>query len=267
MTVFLRNVRLESRDGENRFPFDLPVVRSLSEELAFSSPVTFLVGDNGSGKSTLLEAIAVKAGCVAVGSADLERDPSLEAARRLAGSLVLTKIAQPRVKLFFRAEDAFGFVRRVEAEAAALEALEVDFREQFDDGSWAQQLAMGTARGQRSALEQRYGEEPDARSHGESFLHLLQERVRPKGLYLLDEPESPLSPLRVIALLSMLIQSTAEGSQFLIATHSPILMALPGADILVLDSGRLKKTLFDEVEHVELTRSFLQDPERFLRRL
>ena len=105
-------------------------------------------------------------------------------------------------------------------------------------------------------------------SHGESFLELFQRRFAPHGLYLLDEPEAPLSPVRQLALLALLREMTGAGeSQFIIATHSPILMAFPGATIYSLDGGTPRRVAWDDLEHVTLTRDFLNDPDTFLRRL
>jgi predicted ATPase len=128
-------------------------------------------------------------------------------------------------------------------------------------------LAKGAVLGQKRALVEKYGEDADARSHGESFLQLFQARFVPGGLYLLDEPEAPLSPQRQLALLSMLREMAAQDSQFIIATHSPLLMAFPDATILSFDRAPVREIAYDEVEHVSLTRAFLSDPERFLRRL
>ena len=128
-------------------------------------------------------------------------------------------------------------------------------------------LFRSVVRGQRRALTSRYGEDADARSHGESFLQLFQSRFVPGGLYLLDEPEAPLSPQRQLALLSMLREMAAQDSQFIIATHSPILMALPGADILSFDHAPVRRIPYEEVEHVTLTRDFLNNPAAFLKHL
>ena len=106
-----------------------------------------------------------------------------------------------------------------------------------------------------------------ARSHGESFLQLFQSRFVPGGLYLLDEPEAPLSPQRQLALLAMLKEMAGQDSQFVVATHSPILMALPGADILSFDRAPVRRLPYGEVEHVSFTRDFLNNPEAFLRHL
>lgn len=148
-----------------------------------------------------------------------------------------------------------------------LHAIEEELRGAFREGSWGQRLATGAAAKERAALVRRYGADPDARSHGETFLHLLQQRLVPRGLYFLDEPEAPLSPTRVLALLAILRDRVAEGCQFVIATHSPILMALPKAEILLLERDTIAPIDYADVEHVRITRAFLDDPESFLRRL
>lgn len=271
MAVYLTEIRHRPdfpAAGSDRggFPFDLPAVRAL-DGLTFDTPVTFLVGENGCGKSTLIEAIAAGLHAVAVGSHDIDRDPTLGHARALGGALRFVRRRAPKRVMFFRAEDAFGFSKRVAWELDELNDLESDFAAELPDGSYGQKLAMGVARGQRAALAGRYGDDPDAASHGETFLNLLTERIKPNGLYILDEPETPLSPARVLALLSLLMRMVGEGCQFIVATHSPILMALPGAAILQLDRGGIHKVAWDEVEHVSVTRAFLNNPEGYLKEL
>jgi predicted ATPase len=148
-----------------------------------------------------------------------------------------------------------------------LRAMEEAFGRELPDGSAGRSRAMGMIAGQRRALASRYGEDPHARSHGETFLALLGTRLAPDGLYFLDEPETPLSPSRVLSLLALLKDRVANGCQFIIATHSPILMAFPAADILVLEGSSIRRTAYDDVEHVRLTRDFLQQPQRVLRHL
>jgi predicted ATPase len=131
-------------------------------------------------------------------------------------------------------------------------------------GDWKR--AQGLARAQRAALIDRYGD-LHARSHGESFLHVFQKRFVPDGLYLLDEPETALSPQRQLAFLAMLKDLEAHGAQFVIATHSPILLAYPGARIYSFDSVPVSEVAYEELDHVVLTRDFLNDPARYLRRL
>jgi predicted ATPase len=263
--LHLRSLRLPSEARErDDFPFALPLIQGL-EELAFDAPVTFFVGENGTGKSTLLEGIAAGLGCVAVGSADLSRDPTLAAARSLGQELRFVRSGRAARGFFLRLEDLLGFSQRVNAEAHELEELAEHYDETLS--GYGRLLATGVAKGQREALRSRYGDDADARSHGETVLQLLRSRLVPGGLYLLDEPETPLSPLRQLALLSLLQEMVAKDCQFLVATHSPILMALPGADILVFEDGRIERQDWDQVEHVALTRDFLRDPEAFLRRL
>lgn len=132
---------------------------------------------------------------------------------------------------------------------------------------YARSLAKMSTSGQLNDIQRRYGDGLDARSHGESFLALFQSRFVPGGFYLLDEPEVPLSPLRQLALLSALKEMVAQDAQFIIATHSPILMAFPGADILCFDEGKIRKVSYDNLEHVKLTRDFLLNPKEFVDRL
>lgn len=264
---FLTGLR---RSGARReaasFPFTLPLFRDL-QRLDFRAPVTFLVGENGCGKSTLLEGLAAGAGAIAAGGRDLERDPTLAGARAFAAAFRFVRARHPHTALFLRAEDVFGFTQRVQREIDEMRAMEDELRASWPAGSWGQRLAVGAAAKERGALTRRYGPAPDARSHGETFLHLLQQRLVPRGLYLLDEPETPLSPTRVLALLAILRDRVARDCQLVIATHSPILMALPGADIRLLEDGTITSVAYADVEHVRLTRAFLDDPESFLRRL
>jgi predicted ATPase len=267
MPLYLDSLRPRAPfNAKAGFPFTLPLVRNM-RELRFTAPATFFVGENGSGKSTLLEAIAVGTKAVAMGSADLARDPTLAAARALGASLVFARRRAPRRKAFLRAEDVFGFTKRVTADMGALGELAAHFRASLREGSYGQKLAMGLAQSQKGALAANYGDDPDAGSHGETFLALMQTRLKPGGLYLLDEPETPLSPQRQLALLALLKRAVAEDCQFIIATHSPILMALPGAAIWLFEAGRIRPVAWDETEHVALTRAFLAHPGRFLDKL
>lgn len=247
------------------FPFALPVVKKF-KEIKFRSPVTFLVGENGSGKSTLLEALAAAAGSVVVGGEDVRADKTLHHARALAAQLKLVWTKRTHRGFFLRAEDFFNFTRRVNRAGAELEEMAGEFEREGLKG-YGLRLAQGVVRGQRAALADRYGEDADALSHGESFLQLFRSRFVPGGLYLLDEPEAPLSPQRQLALLAMLKEMAGQDSQFVVATHSPIVMALPGADILSFDHAPVRRVRYEEVEHVSLTRDFLNNPEAFLRRL
>ncbi|MFZ5919911.1 MAG: AAA family ATPase [Chloroflexota bacterium] len=262
---------LARRDWPERldadFPFNVPVIRAL-DEIRFDAPVTFLVGENGSGKSTLLEALACAVGSVTVGSESVTTDPSLAPLRELARHLKLTWAKRTRRGFFLRAEDFFGFARsqaKIRAEMQA-ELKRVD--EEYKDRS---ETAKGFARmpfaGELQAMRSRYGEGLEAHSHGESFLALFQSRFVPDGLYLLDEPEAPLSPIRQLGFLSLLKDMLDRNAQFIIATHSPIIMAYPEATILHFDGGTITQVDYEGLEHVTLTRAFLNNPEAFLRHI
>lgn len=267
--LHLRSLSMRKAEAESSraFPFSLPIFQPF-EPLEFSVPVTYLVGENGCGKSTLLEAIACAAGSITVGSESVATDPSLEAVRSLARDLHLVWNKRTRKGFFLRAEDFFGFARRV---SQMRQELQDDLRQVDEDyrgrSEYARSLARSPHAGELLGLQARYGEGLDNQSHGESFLKLFQARFVPGGLYLLDEPEAPLSPVRQLALISLIKEMVAQDGQFIIATHSPILMAFPGAVILSFDGGRIQPVEYESLEHVTLTRTFLNDPQAFLRRL
>ena len=258
------------------FPWTLPLFRDL-RRLEFNSPVTFLVGENGSGKSTLLEGLAVGMRAIVAGSDDADQDETLWAAHEFARAFRMVRRNHPKRTLFMRAEDVLGYTltaarRRKEAAiayAGGVKALEEarasEAREEAADVV-KPTMAQAPSRLKRR-LERKYSADPVNRSHGETFLDLMSARLLPDGLYLLDEPETPLSPSRVLALLALLIQRAAMRCQFIVATHSPILMALPNAQILLFDEGTIRPIAYEDVEHVRITKAFLLDPEKFLRHL
>ncbi len=262
--MFLRSIELQAKALPDIYPFTVPAIETL-ESLEFKTPVTFFVGENGCGKSTLLEAIACGMQCPAVGAADVARDPLMAPARALAKELRFVRSTSPKLRLFFRAEDAIGFTRALQSNLNELEELEAAYDRELT--GYGRDLAKGTVRGQRNALEARYGENPDARSHGEWFINLIQQRVHGKGLYLLDEPETPLSPIHQLSLLSIMLEAVDSGAQFIIATHSPILMACPGATLYNLDGMTINTVDWEDVEHVQIMRAFLKDPDAYLRHL
>ena len=254
---------------EDEFPFTVPAVASLrGTRLRFPTEVTFLVGENGSGKSTLLEALAAAAGSITVGSEQVERDASLRHIQPLLKALRLSWVRKTRRGFFMRSEDFFGYARRIEQ---MRDELEVERREIEADTSRSplvKALTLTPYHSQIGAIEQRYGAGLDSASHGESFLRLFQTRFVPNGLYLMDEPEAPLSPMRQLALLSLIKECVEDsGAQFIIATHSPILMAAPRATIYSFDDGRVRQVAYEETEHFRFTRDFLNQRESFLRHL
>ena len=150
--IYLRSVRLDKEELPAGFPFDIPCIRTL-ESLDFTHPLTFFVGENGCGKSTLLEAIACGMKTPAIGSADVSQDPSLEAQRQLARHLKFTRNTNPRIKLFFRAEDSFGFTRKIQGMLDEFSAMEGEFEAEIK-GEYGLQLAKGVVQGQAKSVEQ-----------------------------------------------------------------------------------------------------------------
>jgi len=220
------------------YPYNLPAIRNL-ETLPLHRAVTFLVGENGSGKSTLLEALAIGAGFNAEGGSKNFNFATRESHSDLHRNLRLARShKRPRTGFFLRAESFFNVateVDRLDAVAPVLDSY-----------------------GGKSLHEQ---------SHGESFMALLKNRFGPNGLYFLDEPEAALSPSRQMAALVRIHDLVREGSQFIIATHSPILMAYPDALILTVSDRGLAPIRYEDTEHYELTRRFLTDTPAMLKKL
>jgi predicted ATPase len=252
---------------DSAFPFTVPALRSL-HRLELNSAVTFLVGENGSGKSSFLEGLACAIGAVTVGAETVQRDPTLEPMRQFSQYLRLVWKKRTHKGFFLRAEDFFGYARRMERIKGELrqdlENVDIEYKGR---SAYTIGYAKMAYQNELGAIEQRYGSGLDSRSHGENFLLLFQERFIPGGLYLLDEPEAPLSPLRQLSFLALLSRMVGEQAQFLIATHSPILMAFPGAQILNFENGMIQPAKYEDLEHVRLTRDFLNNPAAYLRRL
>lgn len=260
--MILKSVTYIKEKGLEGFPFQLPLFQSL-EALYFKKPVTILVGENGTGKSTLLEAIADQAGSIRI---DLpSANPSLQ---KLSNQLKLTWSARTREGFFLTAEDFVHYVKRVsemrEEAKRNLEEIEVEYK---DRSQFAKNLASMPHNNTLYELQNLYDDGLEFRSHGERFLDFFQSRFRPKGLYILDEPEVPLSPMKQLSFISMIKEMTKKNAQFIIATHSPILMAIPDAEIISLDTLPPQPCRYEELEHVQITKSFLESPDRYLRHL
>lgn len=224
----------------DEYPFNLTAVRTL-DTLDLHPKLTFFVGENGSGKSTLLEAIAVSLGFNPEGGSKNFRFGTRESHSRLNEFLRIAKgFKRPRTGFFLRAESFFNV-------ATEIERL---------DNEPAPAPPIVHSYGGKSLHEQ---------SHGESFLALLMHRFGGKGLYLLDEPEAALSPQRQLAALSRIHDLVLDESQFIIATHSPILMAYPDAWIYLCTPEGIRRVDYEETEHYKVTRDFLVDPQRMLR--
>lgn len=222
--------------GGDAYLQEIPAIRGLGR-LTLTRPVTFLVGENGTGKSTLLEAVAVAFGFNPEGGSRNFSFSTAKTHSSLHAALKLHKgVPYPRDGFFLRAESFYNVATEVE---------------RLYEGE-APPPGFG-------------GVLPHRQSHGESFLNLVMHRFRGEGLYLLDEPEAALSPSRQLSLLARMHDLVRMNSQFLIATHSPILMAYPGAEILLLDgSGAPRPVRYEDTEHYAITKAFLDCPERML---
>ncbi len=263
--MFLTGIRqTEMPRPKDQFPWSMRLFHDLSM-LEFSARVTFLVGENGCGKSTLLEGLAVGARAIAAGSADIDQDESLWAAHEFARGFRFARKRRASRTLFVRAEDVLGYSLR----AARLRQEEKMTLEELDQERIRDQTLprTGSAEYMKERLTRKYGYDPMARSHGETFLDLLSDRLAPRGLYFLDEPEAPLSPKWILSLLALIAGRARNDCQFVIATHSPILMALPEAQILLLEDDQIRVMPYEELDHVKITKAFLNNPAKFLRHL
>jgi predicted ATPase len=221
------------------YPFAIPAIQQL-HELALDPHVTLFAGENGSGKSTLVEAIAVAAGFNAEGGSRSVNVSTRASHSELHQHLRLVRgTRRPRTGFFLRAESFFNVATYIE-----------DLERRYP------------------GIAPAYGDVPlHERSHGESFIALVQHRFGPKGLYILDEPEAALSLRGNLALMRRMHDLVAEGSQFIVSTHSPILLGYPDAKIYVLSGEGITETAYEKTEVVELTRSFLDGREQFLHHL
>ena len=237
---YIREVQLK-RDqvpSFDHYPFALEAVRQLSR-LELHPKVTYFIGENGSGKSTLLEAIAVSWGFNAEGGTKNFNFATRRSHSPLHGALRLVKgVRRPQDGFFLRAESFFNV-------ASEIEVLD--------------QEGLG-----RPVIESYGGLSLHEQSHGESFLALMTQRFGGRGLYILDEPEAALSPQRQLAVLARIHDLVQDDSQFLIATHSPILMAYPDALIYACGPDGLTPTTYEETEHYQVTRNFLLNRQRML---
>lgn len=242
------------------FPFTLPLFES-SFSLNFTSPVTILVGENGSGKSTLIESIAKAADMIELSQAfaqygDYDIYDSLLSTIKLEWSI------KERKGLFFRADAFDSFIRQIN-EQEAFAKQELKRIEAVDPTSLERLPYLNTL----YELDQLYPKPMKELSHGQSFIELFKSRLRPDSLYILDEPETPLTPQNQLALLVLIDDMIQQGSQFIIATHSPIIMAYPKAEILEIKDNHIESILYAEVEHVKFMEQFMKSPQSYMRYL
>ena len=234
-------VKRDVDTDRNAYPFSIPALHDL-EELALDPAVTFFVGENGSGKSTLIEAIAVGAKLNPEGGSRFMRMSTHDSHSRLHRHIRLVKgTRRIRDGYFLRAESFFNVATRLEQ--------------------------MKGEPGGASALQPYGGKSLHAQSHGESFLSLIGNRFGGDSFFVLDEPEAALSLRGQLALMRRMHDLVAEGSQFVVSTHSPVLLGYPDATIYSLSDVGITRTRYEDTENYELTRSFLKDRDQFLRHL
>ena len=228
------SIRPDAAVDYDSHPFNIPAVRDI-DAIAFHPNVTFFVGENGSGKSTVMEAIALALGFGAEGGTKNVRFASAGAMSPLHESLRLARgVPQPRDGYFLRAESFFNVASYMD---------------------------------ETGYLDSYGGASLHAQSHGESFMAVLLHKLRGNGIYLLDEPEAALSPNRQLAALSAIHRLVEQHSQFVIATHSPILLSYPHAKIVLFDATGVSEVAFEDTEHFAVTRDFLNNYPRRLEQL
>ena len=238
---YISEIIFDNSLHKNSYLCDLPVIKYLAENesIKLSSNVTFFVGENGTGKSTLLEAIAVAHGFNAEGGSVSFNFSTNKTHSELWEHLTLVKRGYPKDGFFLRAESLYNAATYID---------EIDSVTSFDP----------------PVIEGYGGVSLHNQSHGESFLSIVQNRFFGNGLYILDEPEAALSPMRLMTLMTEINSLVNKNSQFIIATHSPILMTFPDAEILEFSSEGIKYVNFQDTEHFRITKRFLENPEKML---
>ena len=233
--LFIRSLSVDwAKISSGSYLRSIPAISSI-DTLSFDKPVTFFAGENGTRKSTLLEAVSVAYGFNPEGGTRNYQFSTYDSHSELCGALRLIRgVRKPGYGYFLRAESFYNGATK---------------EEEYSRGP--------------GGIPQHYHE----RSHGESFLALAQNSFRENGIYLLDEPEAALSPQNQLALLAVIHRCVKGSAQFLVATHSPILLGLPGADILSFDEGRIRKYSYEETDSYQITEMFINNREQILHRL
>ncbi len=244
------------------FPFNIPAVK-FAREIDLGSPVVIFAGDNGCGKSTLLESLALKVNLPLIGGY-IASHHGFDAARLIKPFLDLGWRRQIEKGFFFRAEDFSDFINSIERENQKLQAQLQELKGQVDDSIIRQMSDSMNYTLHRTRKD--YGDDMQAYSHGEAYLKILQTRIGNRGLFLLDEPEAALSPLKQLSLMAMILEIIKGGlAQFILATHSPILMGIPGALLYQITDTEMEKVAFTETDHYRVTKTFLDNPDAYLR--
>lgn len=241
LAAYISKICFDDNLRQDSYLNNLPVIKYLSKEkvLCFDSNVTFFVGENGTGKSTLLEAIAVAYGFNAEGGSKNFTFSTNATHSELCEHIEIARRGYAKDGFFLRAESLYNVATNID---------DMDELPSFDP----------------RIIESYGGVSLHNQSHGESFLSIVQNRFFGNGLYILDEPEAALSPMRLLTLMSEIDELVKKDSQFIIATHSPILMAFPNAQVLEFSQDGIKSVNYKDTEHYKISKSFLENPEKML---
>lgn len=258
---YLSSIHIET-NRTHPFPYDIPAIK-YAKNTDVSNSITFLVGENGSGKSTLLETLACRLQLPHLDGADYNK-PSFDAAKRLLPYLELTWTIERPTGFFFRAEDFGDYLNSVNRTDAQIQNKFSDLEGHVPDHIISQMKE--NANYQLRYMRKNYGQELNAFSHGEAYLHIMEQMIKSPGIYVLDEPEAALSPSKQLSFIYFLHNHLQNHLfQFIIATHSPMLMAYPGATIYEITNEAMQATPLENTDHYSVTKSFLNDPNAFLR--
>lgn len=244
------------------FPYDVSAVK-YAKNIDVSAPVTFIIGDNGTGKSTLLETLALRLQLPHMDGVGYHKN-GFKAARTLTPYLKLKwKIEKPR-GFFFRAEDFGDLLNSIDREDARLHESFKDIYGEVPDHII--QEMKDNQNFQIYRMRKNYGQDLQGFSHGEAYLKIMDDTINGNGIFLLDEPEAALSPSKQLSLIYFIQEHLkSHMSQFIIATHSPMLMAYPGASIYEVTNEGMNRVELEDTEHYTITKSFLNSPEGYLR--
>jgi predicted ATPase len=261
---FLKSFTINT-DKEHPFPFNISAVR-FARDVQLSKRVTIFIGDNGCGKSTLMETLALHLKLPLISGYIQPQAAGFEAARILQSYIQIEWQRETHKGFFFRAEDFSDFINSVENENRKIADDLRDLKGVVDESiidKMSESMNYNLRR-----MRKDYGENMQSFSHGEAYLKILQARIGDKGIYILDEPEAALSPLKQLSLIFFIAEVLKNGNtQFIISTHSPMLMGIPGALIYEIQEDSMKQVSYEETDHYRITKNFLNNPDSYLRDL